>query len=106
MNRDWAQYWINLFAANTDELMTLYSPEFEFEDVNFEVRISKDLPALRGFFENFVIADRSQGYNDFDVFDYVDDLAERRRREPGDDLLSRAAEEAAGTVPPDSELNA
>ena len=73
MNRDWAQYWINLFAAKTDELMTLYSPEFHFEDVNFGLTIDDDLPALRKFFENFVISDRSQGYNDFDVFDYVGD---------------------------------
>lgn len=73
MNRDWAQYWINLFSNKTDELMTLYSPEIHFEDVNFGLTIDKDLMALRGFFENFVIADRSQGYNDFDVFDYVGD---------------------------------
>ena len=73
MNREWAQYWINLFSAKTDELMSLYSPEFHFEDVNFGLEIKNDLPALRGFFENFVNPDRSKGYNDFDVFDYVGD---------------------------------
>lgn len=73
MNREWAQYWINLFSSNTDELMTLYSPEIHFEDVNFDVTIDKDLVALREFFSNFVITDRSQSYNDFDVFDYVGD---------------------------------
>ena len=71
MNRDWAQYWINLFSAQTDELMSLYSPTFHFEDVNFDLEIRDDLPALRAFFENFVNPDRSKGYNDFDVFDYV-----------------------------------
>ena len=73
MNRDWAQYWINLFSAQTDELMSLYSPTFHFEDVNFDLEIRDDLPALRAFFENFVNPDRSKGYNDFDVFDYVGD---------------------------------
>ena len=73
MNQAWAQYWINLFSSKTDELMTLYAPEFQFEDVNFDVRITNDLPALRRFFEGFVVTDRSLGYNDFDVFDYVGD---------------------------------
>ena len=73
MNKDWAQYWINLFATKTDELMSLYSPDIQFEDVNFNITIDKDLAALRRFFENFVISDRAQGYNDFDVFDYVGD---------------------------------
>lgn len=73
MNKDWAQYWIGLFADGTDELMTLYSPTFEFEDVNFDLRISNDLAALRGFFENFIVADPTKSYNKFDVFDYVGD---------------------------------
>jgi steroid delta-isomerase-like uncharacterized protein len=73
MNRDWAQYWINLFSSKTDELMSLYSPDFHFEDINFGLTIDKDLPALRKFFENFVNPDRSESYNDFDVFDYVGD---------------------------------
>ena len=73
MNLKWAQYWIGLFANDTDELMTLYSPEFEFEDINFGVRISKDLAAQRAFFENFIIEDSSISYNNFDVFDYVGD---------------------------------
>src|SRR3546814_3198154 len=41
MNKQWAQYWIGLFADGTDELMTLYAPEFQFEDVNFDLRINK-----------------------------------------------------------------
>ncbi|MFA7585534.1 MAG: ester cyclase [Novosphingobium sp.] len=73
MNKDWAQYWISLFADGTDELMNLYSPEFEFEDVNLNISIKKDLGALRGFFENFIIEDPEQSYNRFDVFDYVGD---------------------------------
>src|SRR3546814_449185 len=51
MNKQWAQYWIGLFADGTDELMTLYAPEFQFEDVNFDLRINSDLPALSAFFE-------------------------------------------------------
>src|SRR3546814_16548703 len=31
MNKQWAQYWIGLFADGHDELMTLYAPEFPFE---------------------------------------------------------------------------
>lgn len=73
MNKDWAQYWIGLFAHSTDELMTLYSPNIQFEDVNFGIQINKDLGALRKFFENFIIEDKSQSYNNFDVFDYVGD---------------------------------
>lgn len=73
MNLKWAQYWIGLFANGTDELMSLYSPTFEFEDVNFDLRISNDLGALRKFFEGFVIEDRNKSYNKFDVFDYVGD---------------------------------
>ena len=71
MNKEWAQYWIGLFADGTDELMTLYNPQFQFEDVNFDLRINNDLAALRSFFEGFVIEDPSQSYNKFDVFDYV-----------------------------------
>jgi steroid delta-isomerase-like uncharacterized protein len=73
MNLKWAQYWIGLFADRTDELMTLYSPTFQFEDVNFDLRINNDLAALRKFFEGFVIADPSKSYNKFEVFDYVGD---------------------------------
>ena len=73
MNKDWAQYWINLFKDSTDELMTLYSPKFLFEDINFGLRIENDLAALRRFFEGFVIADPTLSYNTFDVFDYVGD---------------------------------
>ena len=73
MNKEWAQYWIGLFANNTDELMTLYSPNIEFDDVNFGVQINKDLVALRQFYENFANIDESVSYNKFDVFDYVGD---------------------------------
>lgn len=73
MNLQWSQHWIGLFANGTDELMTLYSPTFEFEDVNFDIRISRDLGALRAFFNGFVIADPAQSYHKFEVFDYVGD---------------------------------
>jgi len=73
MNKEWAQYWIGLFANNTDELMTLYSPEIKFDDVNFGVQINGDLVALRQFYENFANIDESVSYNKFDVFDYVGD---------------------------------
>ena len=73
MNLQWSQYWIGLFADKTDELMTLYSDTFEFEDVNFDLRIDNDLPALRRFFSGFLIEDPTQAYNRFDVFAYVGD---------------------------------
>ena len=73
MNLQWTQYWINLFKDHTDELMSLYSETFEFEDINLGVHIKNDLPALRRFFEGFVIEDASQSYNRFEVFDYVGD---------------------------------
>ena len=73
MNLKWAQYWIGLFADSTDELMTLYDPDIQFEDVNFGVQINSDLAALRSFYENFIIEDPETSYNKFDVFDYVGD---------------------------------
>lgn len=73
MNLKWAQHWIGLFANGTDELMTLYSPTFQFEDVNFNVQIKNDLVALRQFFSGFVIVNPELSYNKFDVFDYVGD---------------------------------
>src|SRR3546814_21023556 len=53
--------------------MTLYAPEFQFEDVNFDLRINSALPALRAFFEGFIIENPAASYNKFDVFDYVGD---------------------------------
>ncbi|MBB4633304.1 steroid delta-isomerase-like uncharacterized protein [Sphingosinicella soli] len=73
MNLKWAQYWIGLFADKTDELMTLYDPGIQFEDVNFGLQINGDLVALRKFFEGFIIEDPAASYNKFDVFDYVGD---------------------------------
>jgi steroid delta-isomerase-like uncharacterized protein len=73
VNLKWCQHWISLFANGTDELMGLYSPTFEFEDINFDLRITNDLPALRRFFEGFQIADPSKSYNKFDVFHYAGD---------------------------------
>jgi len=73
MNKNWAQYWVGLFANNTDELMTLYSSEIEFDDVNFGVQITKNLVALRQFYENFANIDENVSYSKFDVFDYVGD---------------------------------
>lgn len=73
MNLQWAQNWISLFADRTDELMSLYSETFEFEDVNFDIQIKNDKEALRKFFSGFVIANPDESYNKFDVFDYVGD---------------------------------
>lgn len=73
MNLKWAQYWIGLFADRTDELMSLYAEDIQFEDVNFDLRINGDLKALRKFFSGFVIANPAESYNKFEVFDYVGD---------------------------------
>jgi steroid delta-isomerase-like uncharacterized protein len=73
MNLKWSQYWIGLFANNTEELMTLYSPKFLFEDINFGVRIQDDLDALRKFHSGFLIDKPEESYNKFEVFDYVGD---------------------------------
>src|SRR3546814_16434924 len=35
--------------------------------------INSDLPALRAFFEGFIIENPAASYNKFDVFDYVGD---------------------------------
>lgn len=73
MNLAWARYWIGLFGEKTDELMSLYSPEFEFEDINLGIKINNDPGALRQFFEAFSNPDPATSYNHFDVFHYVGD---------------------------------
>lgn len=73
MNQHWAQYWINLFDRQTDELMTLYSDKFYFIDINFELEIINDLGQLRKFFENFNNANPEVAHDYFDVFDYAGD---------------------------------
>ncbi len=73
MNHAWAQYWITLFADRTDELITLYADQFEFEDVNLGVHITNDKIALRQFFLNFVSNNSEQSYNRLNVIDYVGD---------------------------------
>tara|TARA_B100000949_G_scaffold228520_1_gene236192 strand:- start:1877 stop:2302 length:426 start_codon:yes stop_codon:yes gene_type:complete len=73
MNLEYCQYWISLFAKKPDELITLYDPEFLFEDINFGVRIEDDLTALKEFQEAFVNEDETHSYNKFNVWDYVGD---------------------------------
>lgn len=73
MNLEWSQYWIGLFAKKPDELISLYSPKFLFEDVNMGVRIENDLAAMKTFQAGFIVADPTLSYNKFDVFDYVGD---------------------------------
>lgn len=73
MNLQWSQYWIELFADKSEELITLYADKFEFEDVNLGVHIIDDLPAMKTFQTQFLVADPSQSYNKFDVFEYVGD---------------------------------
>ena len=73
MNLQWARYWIGLFGDKTDELMSLYNPEFEFEDINLGIKINSDLGALRQFFSAFSNPDPTLSYNHFDVFHYVGD---------------------------------
>lgn len=73
MNLEWAQYWIGLFKDGTEELLTLYADEFEFDDVNFDLQINSDHVALREFFSGFKIEDPTKSYHKFDVYDYVGD---------------------------------
>jgi steroid delta-isomerase-like uncharacterized protein len=73
MNRDWCQYWIGLFAHKPEELISLYSPKFLFEDINMGIRIEDDLPAMKTFQAGFVIGNPEVSYNKFDVLDYVGD---------------------------------
>lgn len=73
MNLEWSQYWIGLFANKPDELISLYSPKFLFEDVNMGVRIENDLAAMKTFQAGFIVADPTLSYNKFEVFDYVGD---------------------------------
>ena len=76
MNKDWAQAWIKRFDRQLDDLMSLYSPEFYFIDINFELEIINDKAALREFFSVFDNSNPDVKYDYFDVFDYAGD--ERR----------------------------
>lgn len=73
MNQQWAQAWIKRFDRQLDDLMSLYSPQFYFIDINFELEIVNDLDALRNFFSVFDNSNRDVKYDDFDVFDYAGD---------------------------------
>ncbi len=73
MNQKWCQYWIDLFTDSSKELISLYNPEFLFEDINFDVRIENDLDAMEEFQKGFLVEDPSKSYHKFKVFDYVGD---------------------------------
>lgn len=53
MNLEWEQNWLEQFDNRIDELMANYTDTFEYEDMNFGVRIDNDRAALRRWFATF-----------------------------------------------------
>lgn len=81
MNLKWTQYWIGLFGDRTDELMSLYSDKYQFEDVNFDLRVNNDLPALRQVLLRFRDQGSWGGLTRIpDTAEWLDSLFARRAR--------------------------
>ncbi len=57
MNLEWEQDWLEQFDNRLDELMANYPENFEYEDLNFGVRIMNDREKLRRWFMAFENAD-------------------------------------------------
>ncbi len=53
MNLIWEQNWLELFDGEIETLMANYPEEFEYEDLNFAVRIDNDREKLREWFKTF-----------------------------------------------------
>jgi steroid delta-isomerase-like uncharacterized protein len=73
MNLQYCQHWIGLFGHAPEELISLYSPKFLFEDINMGIRIENDLAAMKTFQAAFINSNPAESYNKFDVFEYIGD---------------------------------
>lgn len=73
MNLEWEQNWLKLFDNRLEELMANYPEEFEYEDMNFGVRIENDREALRRWFKTFENADPNASHHFFNAERYHGD---------------------------------
>lgn len=75
MNLEWEQNWLQLFDNHLEELMANYPEQFEYEDMNFGVRIDNDREALRRWFKTFENADPEASHHIFTATRYHGDAA-------------------------------
>lgn len=73
MNLAWEQDWLEQFDNRLDELMANYPEEFEYEDINFGVRIMSDRGKLREWFKAFENADPDASIHRFNATRYHGD---------------------------------
>lgn len=73
MNLEWEQNWLEQFDNRLEELMANYPEEFEYEDMNFGVRIDNDRAALRRWFTTFENADPGASKHYFNATRYHGD---------------------------------
>lgn len=73
MNLEWEQDWLQQFDNDLERLMENYTGTFEYEDLNFGVRIDNDKPKLREFFKTFENADPDKSKHYFNAVRYHGD---------------------------------
>jgi len=73
MNLEWEQDWLEQFDNQLEKLMTNYTDEFEYEDMNLGVRIINDKPALEQLFKTFENTDPNASKHYFDATRYHGD---------------------------------
>ena len=73
MNLEWEQDWLEQFDNRLDELMLNYPEEFEYEDLNFGVKIMSDRAKLREWFKAFENADPEASIHRFTALRYHGD---------------------------------
>ena len=73
MNLAWEQDWLEQFDNRLEELMENYPEEFEYEDLNFGVRIISDRAKLREWFKAFENADPNASVHRFNATRYHGD---------------------------------
>lgn len=73
MNLQWEQNWLEQFDNRLDELMANYPERFEYEDLNFGVRIDNDREKLRRWFMTFENADPATSRHIFNATRYHGD---------------------------------
>lgn len=75
MNLEWEQNWLEQFDNRLDELMANYPETFEYEDLNFGVRIISDRDKLRRWFTTFENSDPGASVHRFRATRYHGDAS-------------------------------
>jgi steroid delta-isomerase-like uncharacterized protein len=73
VNLQWEEHRLQLFNNNLEALMDNYPEDFEYEDMNFGVRIDNDKAKLREWFKTFENADPNASKHYFHATRYHGD---------------------------------